>query len=281
MTRDGPDIFHTQPDRSVAIAWVNSYSAVVVKTPGSTILFDPVSMEVPEGVSLDLIAVSHGHSDHWDPELVAGLQQRTDSVVVTSPYLASRLSALLQQPGTSSGAADPARIPSALMLKKGEMGDFGSPGLTDQGRSDKVRPVRPGDEVEVGDATVTALRCDHAAVEPLAFTLRTADGVTVYLPGDTTPFPEMRRPRSEMTPGDPSAHPEIVEGPDILVWMGTALEDGARIADLVRPRVMVTYAIGPPAAGERAKAILTRLTPEIPFHALGRHQVFSYPTPTP
>ena len=67
MTRDGPDIFHTQPIHGVALAWVNSYSAVVVKTPGATILFDPVSMEVPAGSSLDLIAVSHGHSDHWPP----------------------------------------------------------------------------------------------------------------------------------------------------------------------------------------------------------------------
>jgi hypothetical protein len=64
---------------------------------------------------------------------------------------------------------------------------------------------------------------------------------------------------------------------DILLWMGTALEDGARIAQLVRPRTLVTYAIDPPAAGERARRILTRWTPEVWFYPLQRHQVFLYP----
>ena len=62
-----------------------------------------------------------------------------------------------------------------------------------------------------------------------------------------------------------------------MLWMGTALEDGARIAQLVQPKVFLTYAIAPPAAGIRVKEILTRYTPELQFRSLERHEVFSYP----
>ncbi len=151
-----------------------------------------------------------------------------------------------------------------------------------------VNALQPGEEVEVGDVLLTALRCDHAARQPLAFLVRTADGITVYLPGDTTPFPEMAR-----LPGRPphprSLSPKEREGPDevgarvrvdILLWMGTALADGAEIARLVRPRVLVTYAITPAAAGARAKGILTQLTHGLEFQALERNRVFVYPPPS-
>jgi L-ascorbate metabolism protein UlaG (beta-lactamase superfamily) len=236
MTSDCPDIYHIELDCGLALAWVNSYSAVVVRTPGATLLFDPVSLRVPEDASLDLIAVSHGHSDHWDPGLLAELQQRTGAVVAASPFLASRLS--LSGPG--QGAPPP----------KGVGG---------------VASMLPGDQLKIADVTVAALRCDHAAQQPLAFLVRTTDELAVYLPGDTVPFPEMA---------------QLADSPrvDILLWMGTALGDGARIAELVRPKVLVTYAIAPPAAGARARGILTRLNPEVQFHALERNQIFLYPS---
>ena len=245
-----PDIYHLQLDRGLALAWVNSYSAVVVRTPGATLLFDPVSLRVPEDVSLDLIAVSHGHSDHWDQGLVAELLQRTGAVVAASPFLASRLN-----------RSGPGQVAPA---SKGVGG---------------VAAMLPGDQLRIGDVTVAALRCDHAVTQPLAFLVRTTDNLTVYLPGDSTPFPGMSclGSRKAASSEDDFSNPGPESGPDVMLWMGTALGDGARIAELVRPKVLVTYAIAPPAAGARAQRILTRLTPEVQFHALERHQVFLYP----
>jgi glyoxylase-like metal-dependent hydrolase (beta-lactamase superfamily II) len=252
------DIYHVELEGGLAVAWVNSYSAVVVRTPGATLLFDPVSLRVPEDVSLDLIAVSHGHSDHWDPGLVAELQQRTGAVVAASPFLASRLNL--------SGPGQP--FPQA----KGQ----GTPPPKGVGG---VASMLPGDQLKIGDVTVAALRCDHAAPQPLSFLVRTADNRTVYLPGDSSPFPDMSCLGSgEAAAENRSSKPEPGSGPDVLLWMGTALGDGAQIANLVRPKVLVTYAIAPPAAGARARGILTRLTPEVPFHALERHQIFLYPS---
>ena len=62
----------------------------------------------------------------------------------------------------------------------------------------------------------------------------------------------------------------------MLISMGTAFEDGARISQLVQPKSMVTYAVDPPAAVARTRSILTRYVPEVPFRALERHEVFVY-----
>lgn len=269
MNKVSADIYRTQVSRGVALAWVNSYSAVVIKTPGATLLFDPVGMEVPSDAPLDLIAITHGHSDHWEPALIAELQGRTGSTVAASPSLAAKL----RQSGE--------KIPPTSLLERGAVGYAGAGGLGGREAKDPralqdILSLLPGDQVTVGDATVSALRCDHAAVEPLAFQVSTLDGVTVYLPGDTTPFPEMAQLPNAFS--EKPGHGQTTErGIDVLCWMGTALADGAKIASLVQPKVFLSYAITPPAAGDRAYEILTALTPDIPFQALDRHQVFLWP----
>ena len=285
MNSNNPDIYHTHLSQGVALAWVNSYSAVVVKTAGATLLFDPVGMEVPDDGTLDLIAVSHGHSDHWEHQLVVRLQQRTQAMVVTSPFLANRLNGAplpdkQSSSNTSAVGGNVAEIALNSPLQRRGTGDIGSRETSAQGNSNQVIPVQPGDKLKIGDVTITALRCDHPAEGPLAFLVQTADGVTVYLPGDTTPFPEM----GELA--DDRPHPGLTaiplpEGPrvrvDVLLWMGTALGDGARIAQLVQPKIFLTYAIAPLAAGIRAKDMLTQYTPDLAFHALQRHEIFLYP----
>ena len=290
------DIYHTRVAHGVALAWVNSYSAVVVKTPEATLLFDPVSLAVPQGVPLDLIVVSHEHSDHWDPPLVAQLHEHTGAAVAAPPFLASRLIASTRPdeashlPPTREGRYGVEFPPTSLYERGESLPRDGS----EPWESGVVRPLLPGDAMKVGDVLLTALRCDHAARQPLAFLVLTADGISVYLPGDTTPFPEMAElPVAGPPAGDKSPQPTFIKGGkggfspggqgpgrisvDILLWMGTALADGAEIARLVRPRVLVTYAITPAAAGARAKGILTQMTPGLEFQALERKRVFVYP----
>lgn len=218
MTDSCPSIFEFAVHDGLAVAWVNSYSAVAIKSADTTLLIDPVSMDVPAGAALDLIAISHDHLDHWDPKLVLELQKRTGAKVVTSAPLASRLE--------SFGVAN-------------------------------VAAMRVGESVQVRKTTLRAERCDHAATEPLSFSVEVTGGVSVYLPGDTTPFPEMAECDAE-----------------VVFWTGTSLTGGAEIARQVNPLSFLTYAIDPPKAGERAIGILNALAPNVRFHALRRHQVF-------
>ena len=224
--REVMDIFHTQVEPgSIALAWVNSYSAVVVRTPNVTFLFDPVSMPARPHLKVDVIAISHEHPDHWEQELVVELHQVTGAMVAATPFLAARL----------------ADLPS-----------------------NKVRPMEEGNCLEVGGAQLIALRCLHSARQPVAFLLRSEDGISLYHPSDSSPFPEMAEVREKYRPR-------------ILLYMGTSFESGARIAQTVRPEVLVSYKIEPPAAGDRAREILTSLTPGIRYKALQRHEIFVYP----
>ncbi|PKB73373.1 MAG: hypothetical protein BZY75_02145 [SAR202 cluster bacterium Io17-Chloro-G7] len=274
------NIYNTPVTKGVAIAWVNSYSAVVVKTASATLLFDPVGMEVPAGTALDLIAITHGHLDHWEPKLVSKIQSRTGSTVVAPPFLADKLvkqrgneippTALLERGNTSSD------ITCGRSRRKGE----DRVGKGDKEGKEDIVSLMPGDEIKVGATTVTALRCDHAAVEPLAFQVSTPDGLTVYLPGDTTPFHEMGDlplSRAGSGAGKSGTGKGTERRVDVLCWMGTALTDGAKISHLVQPKIVLSYAITPPAAGKRAYDILTGLTSDIPFQPLDRHQVFLWP----
>ena len=279
MNQNSPDVYHINPAGGLALAWVNSYSGTVIKTPGATLLFDPVSLAVPEDICLDLIAISHGHTDHWDPPLVTALHQRTRAVVATSHFLASRVPAIppqsVETAPTSAGQGSFGSTPHP--------GTHPDPGATCSAENPppgSVVALEPGEWVRVGDVPAAALRCDHAAEEPLSFLVRTDDNLVVYLPGDSTPFPTMTRLPHVPIPGSSSSNMDGRQAEmhvDILLWMGTALEDGARIARLVQPKVLVSYAITPPAAGVRAMGLLTRLTPEIPVYTLERNQVFMYP----
>jgi hypothetical protein len=272
------NIYNTPVTKGVAIAWVNSYSAVVVKTSNATLLFDPVGMEVPIGEALDLIAITHGHSDHWEPKLVTKIQSRTGSTVAAPPFLADKL-----VKGRGDG------IPPPPLLERGATGSDitcarGRPNSKERVGKPDIVSLLPGDEIKLRGTTVTALRCDHAAVEPLAFQVSTPDGLTVYLPGDTTPFHEMgdlpltsAGSRTGSAEGEPGHGKGTEQRVDVLCWMGTALTDGAKIADLVQPKIVLSYAITPPAAGKRAYDILTGLTPNIPFQPMDRHQVFLWP----
>ena len=192
------DIFRTQmKPGTVALAWVNSYSAVVVRTPNVAFLFDPVAMPVEPDMKADVIAISHDHSDHWEPELVIRLQEHTGALVATSSFLAAQLNTL---------------------------------------PSDRIVGMEVGGCLEAGGAQLIAQRCDHSARQPLSFLLRSEEGITLYHPSDSTPFPEMEEVRKKY-------------GPRILLYMGTSFEPGARIAQMVQPEALVSYRIGAPGCG--------------------------------
>ncbi len=75
----------------IALVWFNSYSGIIIKTPTTTLIFDPVRIKLEEYIQADAIVVTHEHSDHFDPELVRELQKKTNATVLTTPFVAQRL----------------------------------------------------------------------------------------------------------------------------------------------------------------------------------------------
>ena len=78
----------------VALAWINSYSGIMIKTPNTTLIFDPVMINPEVPIHADVIAITHEHSDHFAPELVKDLQEKTSALVLTTPFVAQMLPGL-------------------------------------------------------------------------------------------------------------------------------------------------------------------------------------------
>jgi len=79
------------PQGSLAITWFNSYSGVIVKTPGAILIFDPVKVSLEECIQADAIVITHEHLDHFDPKLARELQQKTAAPILTTPFVAASL----------------------------------------------------------------------------------------------------------------------------------------------------------------------------------------------
>ena len=79
---------------TIALTWFNSYSGIIIRSPRATIMFDPRGIGLEKHTQADAIVITHEHSDHFDPELVRELQKRTNASILTTPFVAERLSGL-------------------------------------------------------------------------------------------------------------------------------------------------------------------------------------------
>jgi L-ascorbate metabolism protein UlaG (beta-lactamase superfamily) len=76
----------------IAIAWLNSHSSILLMTSGATLVVDPVNVTLPEHVRPDAVVVTHSHIDHFDRALLAQWQEKMDIPVLTSAFVAERMS---------------------------------------------------------------------------------------------------------------------------------------------------------------------------------------------
>lgn len=137
----------------IAIAWFNNYSGVVVKTPTSTLIFDPVGVRLGDVPRADVIVVTHEHYDHFEVRFTRDLQRQTNAVVVTTPFVANQLRVVPE---------------------------------------DKLRAMKVGDALTIRGVGLNAEHSDHPGRQPLTFILTTENNLRVYHSSDSRPFPEMR-----------------------------------------------------------------------------------------
>jgi hypothetical protein len=136
----------------IILGALNSHAGLLLKTSSSTTIFDPKSIDPAQLPSADIIIITHEHWDHLDISLIAELQQKTDALVMTTPYIASLLS----------------QIPSA-----------------------SLKALKPGDIFQYQGCLFHALTSLHPGYQPLAFLITTQGGIKLYHPSDSDPFPEM------------------------------------------------------------------------------------------
>ena len=72
----------------------NAYATVLVSINSLTVLFDPIEINPDDYKNVDVVIVTHEHMDHFDKTLVKQIHDRTNSLVITSPFVANRLKGL-------------------------------------------------------------------------------------------------------------------------------------------------------------------------------------------
>ena len=78
---------------------------------------------------IDLIIITHEHSDHFEPDLIIELQKKTDALVLTTPFVAQKLKKMKTY----------------------------------------VKPLKVGDSFILDTATFCAEHSNHPANQPLSF----------------------------------------------------------------------------------------------------------------
>lgn len=206
----------------ISLLAFDSHSGLRIETPSSTLIFDPIGIKVEDVSQADAIVITHEHPDHLDVGKVVALQRKTGALVATTPFVAGLLK----------------EIPAG-----------------------RVCPLKIGETLALDGVRLRAERSKHPGRQPLAFLLTTTEGIRLYHPSDSDPFPEMELLAA-------------AGGPDLVLYLGGSLGKGLQIAQLVRPRVFLFRYLEPSRVAQGLKEASEETQGEI----LWPLQAYRYPT---
>ncbi len=200
---------------AVFFVWFNNYAGVLIKTQSKTLVIDPVDVKPRSFPNVDAILITHEHYDHLDQRLVANIQKATGCTIIADP--------------TSTRSIYHA-IPT-----------------------DKLKQIRPGEEVKLGEVLIKAEKCNHPASSPVTYIITSEDGVKIYHTADSLPFPELaligEREKFDL----------------VFCTVGVAPnsspETGFEIVRLTKPLVAVPYHTNLPASQTKFAEILKKELP--------------------
>jgi L-ascorbate metabolism protein UlaG (beta-lactamase superfamily) len=185
----------TPEKNEILFVWFNHYAGVLIKTPSKTIIIDPVDIRARSFPDADAILITHEHYDHLDPRLIAEIQKATSCEIIAD---------------VASGQRLQHSIPP-----------------------DKLRQIRPTDEIKVGEVLIRAEKCNHPATAPVTYIITSEDGVKVFHTADSLPFPEL---------ADIGEREKFdVVFCTVGIAPGASPETGFEIARLTKPQVAVPY----------------------------------------
>lgn len=138
----------------VALTVFNNYSGVIIRTPSTTLIFDPIDIDVADVDQADIMVITHEHYDHFEAGIATQLQKKTNATVVTTPFVASQLKG----------------VPSNM-----------------------VKAFRAGDSASIDGVNITAEHSEHPGNKPLTFLVASEDGIKVYHSSDSQPFKDMAK----------------------------------------------------------------------------------------
>ncbi len=171
--------------------WAGTWTAgVMVKTAKHTIIIDPANVLPTDAIdaieSLDLILITHEHSDHFDPDSTIAIHQKTGAPVMVSAGV--------------------------------------YPVLQDAIDNEKLIEMLAGDVETINEITVTAIRAQHPAEKPVVYLIN-IDGITVFHGSDSGFVDELNDVDSEVHLAFvPAGQPSPTASPDVAANMVRALK---------------------------------------------------------
>jgi len=143
----------TPEKNTILFVWFNQYAGVLIKTPTKTLALDPVDIKPKSLQNVDAILITHEHYDHLDPRLITEIQKATNCMIIADSTSTKKLQHAIPK--------------------------------------EKLREIKPGEEIKMGDVSVKAEKCNHNAQTPVTYIITSEDGVKVYHTADSLPFPEL------------------------------------------------------------------------------------------
>lgn len=127
-------IFYTPvQEGEVALSLLNTYSTLVIKTEKTTTIFDPIEINLRKENKIDIIVITHEHSDHFDQALVSKLRRENHAPILTTPFVAEVLG----------------------------------------GTEEDVKPLRAGESFGLRDVGIHSEHSNHTGNQPLSFVICT------------------------------------------------------------------------------------------------------------
>ena len=205
----------TPEKNSVLFVWLNNYSGILLKTPSKTFVIDPVDVKAKNLRNVDAILITHEHYDHLDPPLVVEIQKATGCTVVAD-------------------AASTKKLKLALP-------------------NDKLKEIKPGMEIKIGEVSVKAEKSNHPAQAPVTYIITSEDDVKVFHTADSLPFPELAKLAQK-------------ENFDVVfctigIAPGASPQTGFEIAWLTKPQLAVPYHTGTVASQKEFEELLKKDLP--------------------
>jgi L-ascorbate metabolism protein UlaG (beta-lactamase superfamily) len=184
------------PERNtILFVWLNQYAGILLKTPAKTLAIDPVDVRSKSLKNVDAILITHEHYDHLDPRLVIEIQKASNCTIIAD-------------------SASTKKIQHAIP-------------------AEKLQEIKPGTEIKMGEVSIKAEKCNHAALAPVTYIITSEDEVKVYHTADSLPFPELAIMGQK-------------EKFDVVFCAvgkasGSTPQTGFEIARLTKPQVAVPY----------------------------------------
>jgi L-ascorbate metabolism protein UlaG (beta-lactamase superfamily) len=185
----------TPEKNSILFVWLNNYAGILLKTPSTTLAIDPVDVK-PKGLqNVDAILITHEHYDHLDPPLIIEIQKATGCTVIADSASTKKLQLAIP--------------------------------------NDKLREIKPNEEIKIGEVSIKAEKSNHPAQAPVTYIITSEDQVKVYHTADSLPFPELAKMGQK-------------EKFDVVfctvgIAPGSTPQTGFEIAWLTKPQLAVPY----------------------------------------